>query len=162
MASAAKDLFNTELRLRQLLAPYGDKLEQATIYGIPCLRRKGAGAQDWFAFIKTESKFVSLYLLPVYSSAELRRSMSPALAKRQSGKATFHFRDLDEAMAAEVEALLARAFDIYMAESEPEKTAPDAPAADDTLAGAPAAEAPADAPAAEAPADAPAAGAPST
>ncbi len=44
--------------------------------------------------------------------------MSPALAKRQSGKATFHFKDLDATMAAEVEALLARAYDIYMAGDE--------------------------------------------
>jgi hypothetical protein len=128
MASAAKDLFNTELSLRQLLAPYGDRLEQATIYGIPCLRKKGAGAQDWFAFIKTETKFVSLYLLPVYSSAELRRSMSPALAKKQTGKATFHFKELDDTMAAEVEGLLARAFDIYMAEDEAEPAGPAAEA----------------------------------
>ena len=118
MASAAKELFNTELRLRQLLVPYADKLEQATIYGIPCLRKPGAGAQEWFAFITPEAKFVSLYLLPIYTSAELRRSMSPALAKRQSGKATFHFKELDDAMAAEVEALLARAYEIYMAEDE--------------------------------------------
>jgi hypothetical protein len=118
MASAAKELFNTELRLRQLLVPYADKLEQATIYGIPCLRKPGAGGQDWFAFIKTETKFVSLYLLPIYSSAELRRSMSPALAKHQSGKATFHFKALDDAMAAEVEGLLARAYEIYMAEDD--------------------------------------------
>jgi hypothetical protein len=121
MASAAKELFNTELRLRQLLVPYADKLEQATIYGIPCLRKPGAGAQDWFAFIKTETKFVSLYLLPIYESAELRRSMSPALAKRQSGKATFHFKELDDAMAAEVEALLARAYEIYMADGDEAK-----------------------------------------
>lgn len=116
MASAAKELFNTELRLRQLVAPYAEKLEQATIYGIPCLRKPGASAQEWFVFIKPEAKFISLYLLPIYSSAELRRSMSPALAKRQSGKATFHFKELDDAMAAEVEQLLARAYEAYMAE----------------------------------------------
>jgi len=126
MASAAKELFNTELRLRQLLVPYADKLEQATIYGIPCLRKPGAGAQEWFAFIKPEAKFVSLYLLPIYTSAELRRSMSPTLAKRQSGKATFHFKDLDATMAGEVEGLLARAYEIYMAEDdEAEAAKPD-------------------------------------
>ena len=131
MGSAAKDLFNTELRLRKLLAPYGEKLEQATIYGIPCLRKQGAGAQEWFAFIKPEAKFVSLYLLPIYTSAELRRSMSPALAKRQSGKAVFHFRELDDTMASEVEALLARAYEVYMAEEEPEAPAAgDAPSAE--------------------------------
>jgi hypothetical protein len=52
--------------------------------------------------------------------------MSPALAKRQSGKAVFHFKEMDDAMAAEVEALLARAYDVYMAEGD----AGDAPAAD--------------------------------
>jgi hypothetical protein len=118
MGSAAKELFNTELRLRQLLVPYAEKLEQATIYGIPCLRKPGAGAQEWFAFLKTETKFVSLYLLPIYTSAELRRSLPAALAKRQSGKATFHFKELDDALAAEVETLLARAYDVYMAGDE--------------------------------------------
>jgi hypothetical protein len=128
MANAAKELFNAELRLRQLVAPYADKLESATIYGIPCLRKPGAGAQDWFVFIKPEAKFVSLYLLPIYTSAELRKSMSPALAKKQTGKATFHFKELDDAMAAEVEGLLARAYDIYMTEPEGEAEAGDAKA----------------------------------
>jgi hypothetical protein len=118
MASAAKELFNTELRLRQLLVPYADKLEQATIYGIPCLRRAGAGAQEWFAFIKPEAKYVSLYLLPLYTSADVRKSLTPALAKRQSGKSVFHFKEMDDAMAAEVEALLARAYEVYMAEGD--------------------------------------------
>jgi hypothetical protein len=143
MGSTAKDLFNAELRLRQLLAPYAATLEEATIYGIPCLRKPGAGAQEWFAFIKVETKFISLYLLPIYTSAELRRSMSPALAKRLTGKATFHFKDLDEAMATEVEGLLARAYDIYMAEPEDEASAESEPeatagAVDDAEAGAPA------------------------
>jgi hypothetical protein len=107
-------LTEVEVRLRGLLTPYEDRLEWASIYGIPTLRRPGAGAHHWFAFVKPASKHVSLYLLPVHEHAALRSSLSPALAKRLSGRSTFAFAAVDEALFSELEAVLARAYDIYM------------------------------------------------
>ena len=115
MAPSVVQLNQVEVRLRGLLAPYEDRLEWATIYGIPTLRKPGANAHGWFAFVKPATKHVSLYLLPVHENATLRASLSPALAKKLTGRSTFNFAAVDEALFAELEQVMARAFDIYMA-----------------------------------------------
>jgi hypothetical protein len=43
--------------------------------------------------------------------------VSPALRKRKTGASVFRFTDLDDALAAEVEALVARAYPIYVGEA---------------------------------------------
>ncbi len=116
MAGGA-DLLAVEARLRVILAPYEDRLEAATVYGIPMLRRPGAKAHQWFAFVKPATKHVSFFLLPVHEWPELRAGMSPALRKRLTGKSAFNFRAIDEAELAELEALVARAYDRYVADA---------------------------------------------
>ncbi len=113
-AAAGTDLLAVEARLRAILVPYEDRLEHATIYGIPTLRRRGANAHQWFAFVKPATKHVGFYLLPVHTWPDLVEAVSPALRKRLTGKSTFTFRSIDEAQLAELEALVARAFDQYM------------------------------------------------
>ncbi len=97
-----------------MLVPYEDRLETATIYGIPTLRRAGARAHDWFAFVKPASKHVGFYLLPVHTWPDLVAPISPALRKRHTGKSTFTFAVPDEALFAELEALVARAYQRYV------------------------------------------------
>ena len=109
------DLVALEARLQAVLDPYRDRLETATIYNIPTLRKHGANAHNWFAFVKPAAKHVGFYLLPVHQHPELREGLSPALAKRLTGASAFTFRALDEALATELEGLVARAFDAYMA-----------------------------------------------
>ena len=104
-----------EARLRMLLVPYEGLLESATIHGIPTLRRPGAGAHDWFAFVKPAAKHVSLFLLPLHTDVGLRASLSPVLARALSGRSTLKFTSLDEVVAAEVATLLARAYGGYAA-----------------------------------------------
>jgi hypothetical protein len=108
------DLIALEARLRAILDPYRDRLEPATIYGIPTLRRPGAKAHDWFAFVKPASKHVGFYLLPVYTWPDLVDAVSPALRRRLTGKSAFAFTSIDEAELTEVEALVARAYDRYV------------------------------------------------
>lgn len=115
--AGAPDLVAVEARLRAILAPYEGRLEWATIYGLPTLRRPGAKAHDWFAFVKPASKHVSFFLLPVYTYPEVATSVSPALRKRLTGKSAFNFKVVDEAEMAELEALVARAFERYRAAS---------------------------------------------
>jgi hypothetical protein len=110
----AGELATIEARLRAILVPYETRLETASIYAIPTLRRAGAKAHDWFAFVKPAAKHVSFYLLPVYTWPALLDGLSPALAKRLTGKSAFTFPALDEALAAELEGLVARAYDAYM------------------------------------------------
>ena len=111
------DLPAVEARLQAVLDPYRDRLEAATIYGIPTLRRPGAKAHDWFAFVKPASKHVGFYLLPVYTFPALREGLSPALTRRLTGRSTFTFPVLDEELATELEGLVARAYAGYMGDA---------------------------------------------
>jgi hypothetical protein len=115
MAPSTEDLAAVEARLQAILAPYEVRLQWATIYGIPTLRRPGAKAHDWFAFVKPASRHVGFYLLPMHQHPTLRDGLSPALSKRLTGKSAFTFPALDEELATELEGLVARAFDVYMA-----------------------------------------------
>lgn len=75
----------------------------------------GARAHDWFAFVKPASRHVGFHLLSIHTHPELRAGLSPALAKRLTGKATFTFTAVDEALFAELEALVVRSFEAYVA-----------------------------------------------
>jgi hypothetical protein len=108
------DLAAVEARLRAILDPYRDRLEEGGIYGVPMLRRPGAKAHDWFAGVQAADGYVKLNFLPMHGHPELLEGISPALRKRKTGASVFRFTEADEALFAEVEALLARGFDAYM------------------------------------------------
>ena len=114
-ARPADELAEAETRLRALLEPYAGRLEPATIYGLPTLRRPGAKAHDWFAFVKPAARHVSLFLLPVHTWPELLDGCSAELLACKTGASTFAFRALADELAADVESLLARAFERYTA-----------------------------------------------
>jgi hypothetical protein len=82
-ALSAADQTALQARLEAILDPYRDRLELATIYNIPTLRRRGANAHQWFAFVKPASRHVGFFLLPVATWPELREGVSPALARRR-------------------------------------------------------------------------------
>ena len=109
------DLAGIEARIWAMLEPYRDRLEPATIYGIPSLRWPGAKAHDYFAAVKTGKSAVSLYLLVADTFPEALEGASPELLKRRSGKATFNFPRLDDDLAIELEGLIARLFERYEA-----------------------------------------------
>jgi hypothetical protein len=115
MAATAEELAAIEARLRAILEPYVGRLEMATIYNIPTLRKAGANAHNWFAFVKPASKHIGFYLLPMHQHPELRESLSPGLAKRLTGASAFTFKTLDDALVAELEAVVARAYEVYVA-----------------------------------------------
>jgi hypothetical protein len=107
------DLAAVEIRLRQILGRYADRLEPGSLYGIETLTRAGAGAHDFFAGLKAGSRYVSLYLKPVYTWPQLAGGMSPGLHRRMQGKSCFKFTSVDEGMFAELEALIERSFTAY-------------------------------------------------
>ena len=109
------DLAATEAQIWKLLEPYRRELEAATIYGMPSLRWPGAKAHDYFASLRTGKSFVSLYLLVADTYPEALQGTSAALLKRRTGKAAFNFPDLDDDMARDLEALLARLYERYRA-----------------------------------------------
>jgi hypothetical protein len=114
-APAQKELWAIEARLRSILTPYESKLETASIYGMPTLRKAGATAHEWFAFVKPEARYVSFYLLPMLTFPEILAGASPALLKRRTGKSVLRFTALDEPLFAELEGVVAKAYEAYTA-----------------------------------------------
>jgi len=104
------DLDAVEARLWELLEPYRDELEDATIYGMPSLRWPGSGAHDYFAAVKRSAQKVSLYAIAVDTWPEALEGSSEAFRKRRTGRATFSFPSLDDELAAELESFLARLY----------------------------------------------------
>jgi hypothetical protein len=111
-----KDVSAIEARIWSILEPYGDRLEKSTIYNIPSLKWPGAKAHEYFAAVKGGKNAVSLYLLVADTYPEAIEGTSPPLLKRRTGKATFSFKTLDDEMAADLEALIARLFERYEAD----------------------------------------------
>ena len=109
------DLQAIEARIWTMLEPYRDRLEPATIYGIPSLRWPGAKAHDYFAAVKAGKSYVSLYLLVADTFPEALEGASAELLKRRSGKAAFTFPRLDDQLARDLERLIARLFERYEA-----------------------------------------------
>jgi hypothetical protein len=112
-ALVTADLAAVEARLWGLLAPYRDRLEESTVYGMPILRRPGSGAHGFFAGVRASERNVGFHLKPLYDHPALRDSIPPGLRKRLSGKQAFTFSSLDDGLAAELAALLERAFGLY-------------------------------------------------
>ncbi len=72
---------------------------------VPGLEGKPWG---YVAATRLGKRYVSFYLMPVYASPELSRSLSPALRKRMQGKSCFNFTTIDEALFRELADLSAR------------------------------------------------------
>ena len=111
-----KDHQAIERRIWSLLEPYRGELEEATIYGIPSLRWPGAKAHDYFASVKPGKSYVSVYLIVADTYPEALEGTPETLLKRRSGKAAFTFPRLDDGMATDLEALLARLYERYRAD----------------------------------------------
>jgi hypothetical protein len=110
------DLTAVEERIWSLLEPYRRELEPATIYGMPSLRWPGAKAHEYFAAVRAGKSYVSLYLLVADTYPDALEGAPERLLKRRSGKATFNFPTLDDEMARDLEALLARLYERYRAD----------------------------------------------
>jgi hypothetical protein len=109
------DLDAVEARIWALLDGYRDELEEATIYGMPSLRWPGSGSHDYFAAVKRGAHKVSLYAIGVDTWPEALESSSDEFKRRRTGKATFSFPSLDDEMARELAAFLARLYQPYRA-----------------------------------------------
>jgi hypothetical protein len=69
----ARDFDGVAARLRAILAPYRGHLEPSELYGVDTLKRPGGGVHDYFAGMRVGKRYVSFYLMPVYSHALLAR-----------------------------------------------------------------------------------------
>ena len=112
--AATPELTALQGRLEAVLDPYRDRLEAFELYGAPYLRRPGAKAHDWFAGVSEGNGVIRFFLLPMYAHPDLLDGISPALRKRKTGASLFSFTSIDDGQLAELEALVARAFAIYL------------------------------------------------
>lgn len=62
----------------------------------------------WFGTVTTKKSYVAVHLMPLYTAPDLASDCSPELAKRRQGKTCFNFKRVDEALFAELEALIRR------------------------------------------------------
>ena len=115
------DFAPVHARLRQILLPYGkdysitrDDPDGMTLE-VPGLEGKPWG---YVAGTRVGKRYVSFYLMPVYASAELSESVSPALAKRRQGKSCFNFTSIDEPLFAELEDLASKGIPGFRAQAE--------------------------------------------
>jgi hypothetical protein len=113
------DFGPVEARLRRIIDQYRDRLEPNPLYGVDTLRRPGGKAHDYFAGLRTGKRYVSFYLMPVYARPELLDDVSPALRKRMQGKACFNFATVDEQLMDELDALVARSYDVFVSDAYP-------------------------------------------
>ena len=109
------DLEAVEARIWELLEPYREELEGATIYGMPSLRWPGSGAHDYFAAVKRSAQKVSLYAIAVDTWPEALEGCSERFRSCRTGKATFSFPSLDDELAAELETFLEQLYRPYRA-----------------------------------------------
>jgi hypothetical protein len=113
---ATTDLDAVEARIRSLLDRYRPELVDATIYGLPSLVLPGATGHDYFVALKRAKKHVGLYLIIADRYPEDLAQSSPELLARRTGRATFSFSTLDDALAADLGSLLDRLLVRYRAE----------------------------------------------
>lgn len=106
-----------EAELRAMLVPYEDELEAAEIYGMEVLRRRDARAHDWFAGVQRIGDRVKFNFLPMHGHPELLTGVSPELLRRRTGASVFKLAAGDEALLDELERVVGRGFDAYMARS---------------------------------------------
>jgi hypothetical protein len=121
LPKASARLDAVEAELRAILVPYEDELETAEIYSMEILRRPGAKAHDWFAGVEQTGGTVKFNFLPMHGHPELLDGCSPALLKHRTGASVFKFADLDDALIADLAALVARGFALYKAAGAPPK-----------------------------------------
>jgi hypothetical protein len=108
------DIQALERRLQAVLDPYRERLESFEIYGQSMLRLPGRKSHDWFAGVRTTDNSVKFSLLPMHAHPELLDGISPALRRRKTGASLFTLSPDHDSLVPELEALVARAFDMYL------------------------------------------------
>lgn len=78
--------------------------------------RASDGRRTAFAGVELHKAHVSLRLTPITLHPELLDELSPALKERMQGKAGFNFSRLDDSLAEDIAALLARGVALFEAD----------------------------------------------
>lgn len=69
----------------------------------------------FFAGVKQQKRYVSYYLMPVYTEPQLAAAVSPDLRRRMQGKSCFNFTKVDEGLFDELMDLTEKGREAYTA-----------------------------------------------
>ena len=93
-------------RLKMMLQPYVKKMDVATddqsCYMLNTRHIMKNKQPLCFGGVQLGKAYVSFYLMSVYASPDLLKSMSPELKKRMQGKSCFNFKEVDEKLFKEL------------------------------------------------------------
>jgi hypothetical protein len=93
-------------RLKSILQPYVKKMDVANdsqIYYLLNTRHIMKNKKPLcFGGVRLGKAYVSFYLMSVYASPDLLKSMSPELKQRMQGKSCFNFKEVDEKLFKEL------------------------------------------------------------
>jgi len=96
-------------RLKAILQPYVKKMDVAqdnqTYYLLNTRHIMKNKQPLCFGGVRLGKAYVSFYLMSVYASPDLLKSMSPELKKRMQGKSCFNFKEVDEKLFKELKQL---------------------------------------------------------
>src|ERR1044072_2002127 len=96
-------------RLKAIIAPHAKGMEVAAdnqTYYLLNTRHIMKNKQPLcFGGVRLGKNYVSFYLMSIYASPELLKSMSPELKKRMQGKSCFNFKAVDKKLFRELREL---------------------------------------------------------
>ena len=93
---------------KQLVVKADSPVEYTLVTRKPSQFPQHKGQPMWFGSIRLGKAYVSYHLMPLYMNDSLKKTISPALAKRMQGKTCFNFKTAPEpAIAKELQSLTA-------------------------------------------------------
>src|SRR6266545_3882787 len=96
-------------RLKAIFAPYERKMDVAqdapNVYMLNTRYVMRNKQPLCFGGVRLGKNYVSFYLMSVYASPELLKTMSPELKKRMQGKSCFNFKAVDKKLFNELKDL---------------------------------------------------------
>lgn len=99
-------------RLRQILVKHGPGMtvlaDKPGDYALATKATAPNGKPMWFGAAMAKKSAVTFHVVPLYYNETLKATLSPELLKRMQGKTCFNFQRPDEALFAELDALVAR------------------------------------------------------
>jgi hypothetical protein len=100
---------NVFAELKSIFTPYAKKMDIASdteTYYLLNTRHIMKNKQPLcFGGVRLGKNYVSFYLMSVYASPELLKTMSPELKKRMQGKSCFNFKAVDKKLFKELRTL---------------------------------------------------------
>src|SRR6266542_1276763 len=95
--------------LKSIFKPYAKKMDVASDTGVYYLLNTRYIMRNkqplCFGGVRLGKNYVSFYLMSVYASPELLKTMSPELKKRMQGKSCFNFKAVDKKLFNELKDL---------------------------------------------------------